>query len=188
MGRIYESEGGTGTKATITPATTTTPTSRASAASRFQPGLSIPPVAPCGTGPIEWQRDYIVNVIGMKRWVFGKHDVMTSAAVHAAAGEQWGLQPSTQVAHPESGQTINTFTFREQRGTNQLEDFWTLNLNATYQFPISGGVQGIIGGEAANVTNEQSLIRINIRNGRPRTGLDTFQFTREYRLKLGIRF
>ena len=151
-------------------------------------GIVNPTSGPLWYGPIEWQRDYIANVIGMKRWVFGKHDVMTSAAVHAAAGEQWGLQPSTQVAHPESGQTINTFTFSEQRGTNQLEDFWTLNLNATYQFPITGGVQGIIGGEAANVTNEQVLIRINTRNGRARTSLNAFQLTREYRLKLGIRF
>ena len=151
-------------------------------------GIVNPTSGPLWYGPIDYQRDHVVNVIGMKRWPFGKHDVMTSASLRAAAGEPWALHPSTQVAHPVSGQTINTSTFSEQRGTQQLEDYFALNLNATYQFPIRGGVQGIIGGEVANVTNEQVLIRINTRNGRPRTGLDTFQFTREFRLKLGIRF
>ena len=151
-------------------------------------GIVNPTSGPLWYGPGQYQRDHIVNVVGMKRWVFGKHDVMTSAAVHAAAGEPWGLQPSTRVAHPVSGQTINTFTFREQRGTQQLEDFWTLNLNATYQFPIRGAVQGIIGGEVANVTDEQALVRINTRTGNPQTSLETFQLTREYRLKLGVRF
>ena len=64
----------------------------------------------------------------------------------------------------------------------------TLNLNATYQFPIKGGVQGIIGGEVANVTNEQAQVRINSLNGRPPPSIQSFQFPREYRLKLGFRF
>ncbi len=41
----------TGTMATMSPATTTTTTWKASAALRFQPGFSIPPVAPTGSGP-----------------------------------------------------------------------------------------------------------------------------------------
>ena len=151
-------------------------------------GALNPTSGPLWYGSGIYQRDHIVNVVGMKRWVFGKHDVMTSAAVHAAAGEPWALLPSGQVAHPVSGQRINTLIFSEQRGTQQHPDYWFLNLNATYQFPIRGGVQGIIGGEVANATNEQVLVRINTRNGRPRTGLDTYQFTREYRLKLGVRF
>ena len=63
-----------------------------------------------------------------------------------------------------------------------------LNLNATYQFPIAGSVQGIIGGEVANATNEQALVRINTRNGRPNTSVRAFQFPREFRLKVGFRF
>ena len=124
----------------------------------------------------------------MKRWRFGSHDLMTSASAHLADGEPWGLQPATQVRHPVSGQTITTTTLRDRRGTNRLDDFFTLNLNATYQFPIRGGVQGIIGGEVANVTNEQALILINTRNGRPVGSLDTYQYTREFRLKVGVRF
>ena len=151
-------------------------------------GALNPTSGPLWYGSGIYQRDHIVNVVGMKRWVFGKHDVMTSAAVHAAAGEPWALLPSGRVVHPVSGQRINTLIFSEQRGTQQHPDYWFLNLNATYQFPIRGGVQGIIGGEVANATNEQVLVRINTRNGRPRTGLDTYQFTREYRLKLGVRF
>lgn len=151
-------------------------------------GILNPTSGPNWFGPISYQRDYIVNVIGMKRWRFGSHDLMTSASAHLADGEPWGLQPATQVRHPVSGQTITTTTLRETRGTNKLDDFFTLNVNATYQFPIRGGVQGIIGGEVANVTNEQALVLINTRNGRPQTSLSTYQLTREFRLKVGVRF
>ena len=151
-------------------------------------GILNPTSGPNWFGPISYQRDHIVNVVGMKRWRFGSHDLMTSASAHLSDGEPWGLQPATQVRHPVSGQTITTTTLRDQRGTNRLDDFFTLNLNATYQFPIRGGVQGIIGGEVANVTNEQALILINTRNGNPVGSLDTYQYTREFRLKVGIRF
>ncbi len=151
-------------------------------------GLLNPTSGPNWFGPISYQRDHIVNVVGMKRWRFGSHDLMTSASAHLADGEPWGLQPATQVRHPVSGQTITTTTLRETRGTNRLDDFFTLNVNATYQFPIRGGVQGIIGGEVANVTNEQALVLINTRNGRPQTSLSTYQLTREFRLKVGVRF
>ncbi len=113
---------------------------------------------------------------------------MTSASAHLSDGQPWGLQPATQVRHPVSGQTITTTTLRDQRGANRLDDFFTLNLNATYQFPIRGGVQGIIGGEVANVTDEQAQILINTRNGNPLGSLDTYQYTREFRLKVGVRF
>ena len=151
-------------------------------------GILNPTSGPNWFGPISYQRDHIVNVVGMKRWRFGSHDLMTSASAHLADGEPWGLQPATQVRHPVSGQTITTTTLRDKRGTNRLDDFFTLNLNATYQFPIRGGVQGIIGGEVANVTNEQALILINTRNGNPAGSLDTYQYTREFRLKVGVRF
>lgn len=151
-------------------------------------GILNPTSGPNWFGPISYQRDYLVNVIGMKVWRFGRHDLMTSLSAHLADGEPWGLQPATQVRHPVSGQTITTTTLRETRGTNKLDDFFTLNLNATYQFPIRGGVQGIIGGEVANVTNEQALVLINTRNGRPQTSLSTYQLTREFRLKVGVRF
>ena len=151
-------------------------------------GIVNPTSGPLWFGDISYQRDHMVNLVGMKRWVFGKHDLITSASVHLAAGEPWGLQARTRVVHPVSGQTINTTTFREQRGTQQLEDLSNLNLGATYQFPIRGGVQGIIGGEVANVTNEQANTRINARSGRIPNSLLSFQLPREYRLKVGFRF
>ena len=144
--------------------------------------------SPFWDGPLTWDREIMVNIVGIKRWVFGNHDLMTSAFLKYTAGEPWALHPSTRVAHPVSGQTISTTTFREPRGSQQLEDFWMLNLNATYQFPIAGSVQGIIGGEVANATNEQALVRINRRNGRPNTSVRAFQFPREFRLKVGFRF
>ena len=151
-------------------------------------GILNPTSGPSWFGPISYQRGHIINVIGMKLWRFGSHDLMTSAALHWSDGEPWGLQPSTQVRHPVSGQTITTTTLREPRGTNRLDDFLTLNLNATYQFPIRGDVQGTIGGEVSNVTNEQALVYINTRNGNPLGSLIAYQYTRELRLKVGVRF
>ena len=89
--------------------------------------------SPFWDGPLTWDREIMVNIVGIKRWVFGNHDLMTSAFLKYTAGEPWALHPSTRVAHPVSGQTISTTTFREPRGSQQLEDFWMLNLNATYQ-------------------------------------------------------
>ena len=133
-------------------------------------------------------REFMVNIVGLKRFVFGKHDLMTSAFLKYSAGEPWALHPSTRVAHPVSGQTIRTSTFREPRGSQQMEDFWNLNLSVTYQFPIAGSVQGSIGGEVANATNEQAVVRINERTGRPHSSVASHQYPREYRLKVGFRF
>ena len=144
--------------------------------------------SPFWDGPMTHDREFMVNIVGLKRFVFGKHDLMTSAFLKYSAGEPWALHPSTTVAHPVSGQTIRTSTFREPRGSQQMEDFWNLNLSVTYQFPIAGSVQGSIGGEVANATNEQAVVRINERTGRPHSSVASHQYPREYRLKVGFRF
>ncbi len=139
-------------------------------------------------GALAVDRDYLVNLVGMKRWVLGKGDVMTSAFFHYSAGEAWGLGPSANVFHPVSGQRIRTTGRTEPRDANTFEDYYTLSLNATYQFPIGGRFQGIVGAEASNVTDESHQVRVNTRNGNLTTGLDAFTLPREFRLKLGFRF
>ncbi len=139
-------------------------------------------------GALGVDRDYLINLVGMKRWAFGKHDVMTSAFFHYSSGEAWGLWPSDNVFHPVSGQRIRTTGPTEARDANSLEDYFTLNLNATYQFPIGGKFQGIIGAEASNITDESDQTRVNIRNGNPNNTVDAFTLPREFRLKLGLRF
>ena len=64
----------------------------------------------------------------------------------------------------------------------------TLNLTGYWQFPITGVVQGRLGVEAVNVTNEQEVISINFSTGQPDPGKVAYQSPREYRLQIGITF
>jgi outer membrane receptor protein involved in Fe transport len=69
-----------------------------------------------------------------------------------------------------------------------MEDTMTLNLTGYWQFPIAGIVQGRLGVEAINVTNEQEVISINIATGQPDAGKVAYQAPREFRLQVGITF
>jgi len=147
-----------------------------------------PTSGPLWFGGLTVDREHLLNVVAMKRISFGKQDVLVSGFLHYAAGEPWGLHPATTVAHPVSGETIVTSKFTENRSANNLPDFWALNLNATYQFPIAGSVQGSVGVEAANVTDEGSQTRITRSNGTPPNNVFAFQVPREFRVKVGFRF
>ena len=151
-------------------------------------GLCNTTSSPFWDGAIAVHKDYLVNLVGMKRWVFGKHDVMTSAFFHYASGEKWGLAPRGYVYHPVSGARITTTDRTEARDANSLPDYFTLSFNATYQFPIGDRVQGIIGAEASNVTDEMDQVRVNARSGAAHTSLLAYTRPREFRVKLGFRF
>jgi hypothetical protein len=92
------------------------------------------------------------------------------------------------VRQPVSGQVITTTTYRQPRDAEQMEDTYTLNLAGNWTFPIRGVVRGRLGVEAANATNQQEIIGINVTNGRPQPGKFAFQAPREIRLQAGITF
>ncbi len=51
-------------------------------------------------GQIPVHRDAIVNVVGLKRLTFGKHDLVLGGYFGWSSGEPWGLRPTTTVVHP----------------------------------------------------------------------------------------
>ena len=124
----------------------------------------------------------------MKRFIFGKHDLVLGGFVHYAAGRPWGTHVSTQVRHPVSNQAINTSTFREPSDANRLPDTWTIDLSTMYSVAMAGDVRVKLGFEVANLTDNQEPVNINRSSGRPNQQVAFFQRPREFRLKLGLSF
>ena len=139
-------------------------------------------------GRTSFDRQHVLNLLGLKRWELGAHDVSLGAYYFFRSGERWGLRPNTTVAHPVSGQRISTTTYREPRDAQQLEDIFNVNLSVDWTFPIAGQVRGRFGAEAANLTDEQEIVVVNITNGEPSPGVVAYQVPRELRLKIGVSF
>jgi hypothetical protein len=133
-------------------------------------------------------RTHILNLVGLRMFPVGRHDFTVSGYFGYRSGERWGLRPNTVLSRPGTTQTINTTTYREPRDAQQLEDTYTLNLAGYWLFPIMGAVEGRLGAEVVNVTNEQEVISINIANGQPDAGKVAYQAPREYRFQIGISF
>jgi len=139
-------------------------------------------------GRLGEDREHLANVLGMKRFVFGRHDLVLGGFLHYAAGRPWGRHVSTQVRHPVSGQTITTSTFREPSDANRLPDSWTFDLSVMYSVAMASNVRAKIGFDLANLTDNQEPININLSSGRPRARVSDYQRPREFRLKLGFSF
>ncbi len=87
-----------------------------------------------------------------------------------------------------SGQRINTSTAREPIDANTLEELFTLNVNAMWEFPVGGKFSGQLGFEVANITDEQEQAVVTRSNGLPPNTIGSYQTTREFRLKVGFLF
>jgi len=133
-------------------------------------------------------REHLANVIGMKRFDFGRHDLVLGGFLHYAAGRPWGSHVSTQVRHPVSGQTITTSTYREPSDANRLPDTWTVDLSLMYSVAMVGNVRAKIGFDLANATDSQEPVTINTSTGRPNARVSSYQRPREFRLKVGFSF
>ncbi len=139
-------------------------------------------------GRTSFDRENVFNLVGLKRFDFGEHDLSLGAYYFFRSGLRWGLRPNTTLLHPVSGQLINTTTYSQGRDSEQLEDTFNLNLNADWTFPIAGGVRGKLGAEVANVTDEQEAIVVNLTTGAIAPGVSSYQTPREFRVKAGISF
>ncbi len=133
-------------------------------------------------------REHLANVVGMKRFIFGKHDLVLGGFVHYAAGRPWGSHVSTQVRHPVSNQAITTSTYREPSDANRLPDTWTIDLSTMYSVAMAGDVRVKLGFEVANLTDNQEPTIINQSTGRPNAQVAWYQRPREFRLKVGLSF
>jgi hypothetical protein len=160
---------------------------------------AVPPYPGCVNGRTDttsinragrnsWDREHAFNLVGIKRWEFGKQSIGAGAYFFYRSGARWGLRPSTTLVHPTSGQTITTSTYTEPRDANQLEDTYQVSFSADWSFPIAGDVRGKVGGEVSNVTNEQEVVVINLASGQPSPGIIAYEVPREFRLTVGVTF
>ena len=139
-------------------------------------------------GRTNWDRSHLVDLTIFDRWSLGAHELGMGLFVELASGERWGRRPFTTIVHPTSGQRIITSTYREPRDARQLEDTFSLNLSADWTFPLRSSLRGRLGVELTNLTDEQEVVRVNIINGRPVSGIRAYQLPRELRVVLGIEF
>jgi hypothetical protein len=140
------------------------------------------------SGRTSFDRTHILNVVGLRRHTFGRHEVGVGAFLSYRSGEPWGLQASTTVVHPVSGAAITTSTFTEPRDAHELEPSFELNVTGDWIFPLSDRVRGQVGVEVANLTNEQEVVAINRLTGAAVPGVTAFQLPRELRLRVGVSF
>lgn len=151
-------------------------------------GLTNATSSPYWFGRLLEDREHLANVIGMKRFVFGRHDLVLGGFLHYASGAPWASHVSTQVRHPVSGQPITTSTFREPAGTHRLPDTLTVDLSLMYSVAMAGNVRAKIGFDLANAADSQEPISINTQTGVPRARVSSYQRPREFRLKVGFSF
>jgi hypothetical protein len=135
-----------------------------------------------------FSRKHVLNAVGLKIFPIGSHSIALGGYFGYRAGEYWGKRTATQVRHPVSGNLISTTRYEQPLDAEQLEDTFTLNLNGHWRFPIAGQVEGRVGVEAVNITNEQEVIAVNHATGLAEVGKLAFQSPREYRLQVGITF
>jgi hypothetical protein len=144
-------------------------------------------------------REHIVNVAGVKRWNFGRHELGLGGLVWFRSGERWGLRPvltllancgatPSCVSVPGLAGSLNTSHYVEPRDANQLDDLHALNLVARWTFPLGGGVAGQLEIEVTNVTDEQEQIDVVLATGRPPTQSGFYSLPREYRAVVGVSF
>ncbi len=129
-----------------------------------------------------------LNLIAMKRFQFGRQALTLGGFFAVSSGRYFGGTAATTVAHPVTGLEIDTNTRVEARDGQQLEGIYTLDLSAMWSFPIKGPVEGQLGLEAANITDQQEVLEIDTNTLQPINSLLAWQVPREFRLKVGIRF
>lgn len=151
-------------------------------------GLTNATSSPYWFGRLLEDREHLANVIGMKRFVFGRNDLVLGGFLRYASGAPWASHVSTQVRHPVSNQPITTSTFREPAGSHRLPDTLTVDLSLMYSVAMAGNVRAKIGFDLANATDSQEPIAINTQTGVPRARVSSYQRPREFRLKVGFSF
>ncbi len=133
-------------------------------------------------------RTHNLNVVALKQFTVGEQVFAIGGYLAFRSGEPWGLRRTTQVVHPQSGQSIRTTSYRQPRDAIELENTIRLSLTGSWNFPIKGRVEGRLAIEVVNLNNEQELIGINRANSRPIPGIAAYQLPREIRGQIGIQF
>jgi hypothetical protein len=133
---------------------------------------------------------HIFKVRGNYLFDVGKgHSINLGGNARYTSGRRWNTATFNLSAVP--GQIIYVFT--EEMGARSLDNFFAVDLNASWQFPIAGGLEGSLRLEIANATNEQVQRDVAVPaiiTGITELGLTTqeVQNPRSYRAMASIRF
>jgi hypothetical protein len=155
------------------------------------PETGVPITAINRWGRMENDRTHVLNVSGSRTFPVGKHSFQVGGFYRFITGRPWNLQENVTLDLDPADDTSPTITSRyfiEQQGARRLPDNHTLNLNATWRFPIAGPVEGSLRVEAANVTDEQEQLRVNELSGEPTLVRSSWQKPREFRVVVGVSF
>jgi hypothetical protein len=144
-------------------------------------------------GNLREDRPHIFKVRGAYRWdVTERQAIDVGAFYYIHSGYPWNrVEEQTIPDALDPRNTNQTVTvYLEPQGSRRTPTQQQLNLNAGWSFPLGGKVEGELGAEVINVTDEQELIGIG---GLPTTGVPllqsgNFQNPRLIRALLSVRF
>jgi hypothetical protein len=142
-----------------------------------------------GRSPLD--REHILNVAGAKNWELGRHTLTLGGLAWYRSGERWGNRPAFTINNtivPNIQGTINTTRYIEPRDLRTLPETMTLNLNLGWAFPLVKSLEGTLRVEAANVTDEQEALAVNLATGQVIQARASYQNPRELRLVAGLKF
>jgi hypothetical protein len=119
---------------------------------------------------------HVFKIRGSYLFPLGKgHTVNVGGFAQYQSGRRWQLITE----HVDVLGTSDVFEYLEPAGNRELDAQTQIDLNASWQFPIAGGVQGSFTLEVINVTNEQALVFVSgeaMTSGDEEAGLTTFSF------------
>ena len=129
-----------------------------------------------------------LNIVAVRIFELGAHRLSLGGFFSGSSGRYFGPTLATTVAHPTTGAEIDTVTRLAPRDDLQLDDIYTLSASLVWFFPIRGSLEGQLGFEAANLTDQQGVLFVNPRTLEPISTVTAWQLPREFRLKAGFRF
>jgi hypothetical protein len=156
--------------------------------------FGTPPSIVNRDGKLLVDRPHVFRTIGSYLFQLGRsHSIMVGGTFRFQSGRAFEHVQTTDVVS-SSGVASTSTEYLEQAGSRRLEDYWQLDLNATWRFRITGQLEGYARIDAYNITNEQEVTRLSPTRrffpDDPLIGVTTgnIQVPRRYRALVGLSF
>ncbi|REJ76486.1 MAG: hypothetical protein DWQ36_18975 [Acidobacteria bacterium] len=134
-------------------------------------------------------RPVIWNTFGFKTFRFGSNSFTLGGHLNFQSGLPWQRNESISTISLDGNTAANASVtlYPEGRGARRLDDIYTLNLSAAWNFPIFREVGGQLRIEGLNVTDQQEQVDITSR-GEVRPVRRDFQRPRQVRASFTLSF
>ena len=120
-------------------------------------------------GRNQWDREQLLNLVGLKRWEIGNHDIGVGAYYFYRAGARWGLRPTRRSGTRVGRDHQHPHLYRAAR-QESARGHLLGQPHRRVVVPDPRQRQAKIGGEVSNLTDEQEVVDINIATGDPTPG------------------